>query len=59
MTLQPIEAATPFDEEAINPELVKVIRWAKQSGPVMTPAEFKAWLDRYDARNREGQRAAV
>ena len=45
MTLKPIEATTPLDEEAINPELVKAIRWAKQSGPVMTPAEFKAgWI---------------
>ena len=53
MTLKPIEATTPLDEEAINPELVKAIRWAKQSGPVMTPAEFKSWLDRYEARNRQ------
>ena len=53
MTLKPPETATPIDWEAINPELVKAIRRAKQSGPVMTPDEFKAWLDRHEARNRQ------
>jgi hypothetical protein len=53
MTLKPTETATPINGEAINPELVKAIRRAKQSGPVMTSDEFKAWLDSYEARNRQ------
>ena len=52
ITLKPTETATAIDWEAINPELVKAIRRTKQSGPVMTPDEFKAWLDRNEARNR-------
>jgi hypothetical protein len=53
MTLKPTETATPINGEAINPKLVKAIRRAKQSGPVMTLDEFKAWLDSYEARNRQ------
>jgi len=53
MTLKPPETATAINWDAINPELVMAIRRAKQSGPVMTPDEFKAWLDRHETRNRQ------
>ena len=53
MTLKPTETRTPIDWKAINPKLLKAIRRAKQSGPVMTSDEFKAWLDGYEARNRQ------
>ena len=39
------ETPGPINEEAMNPELVKAIRRAKKSGPLMIPNEFKAWLD--------------
>ena len=51
--MKPPETATAINWDAINPELVIAIRRAKQSGPVMTPDEFKAWLDSYEARNRQ------
>jgi hypothetical protein len=58
MALKPPETVTAINWDAINPELVMAIRRAKQSGPVMTPDEFKAWLDRYKPRSQRGQRAA-
>ena len=58
MTLKPPEAVSAIDWEAINPELVKAIRRAKQSGPVMTSDEFKAWLDTLRGGEPPGQRAS-
>ena len=58
MTLKPTETPTPINWEAINPKLVEAIRRAKQSGPVMTPDEFKAWLDSLRGEEPPGQRAS-
>ena len=37
----------PINEDAAanNPDFIAKIERAKQSGPVMTPDEAKAWLD--------------
>jgi hypothetical protein len=58
MTLKPIEAATPLDEEAINPELVKAIRWAKQFRPSDDPGRIQGMVGSLRSEEPAGQRAS-